>query len=723
MPHASYRSTRYAAPSYRLSCAAHHRATSSHAESGVPRHDSKRFSTTHFSNTFTQARPAAAWHITRTRPVATGGDAPPAHPASSVWPAAFALMLVANLAAPVSGHVPQASQRCRDPDGAHGVDPDCADHVSPAPRGVDGIGGADEYAAIVAQPLGQPTHVKSEYSSQDVLRSLGAGNAPFKNLGTSFADIYALLTGKDVSAQAREEIQHGGNVVDAATGLIPEVAMLRLPAELADVMADDIEGKPISAERIISILQSADPRVLTRPLESVLRSVRQGASGKIPIPASAAKAIEGVEKKNSAGGLESAMNAADTDADAQAAANANSRSDVSATFIEGEQTHLQGYAQQIAEDRLPPGDGARRLVHVDGHLYLRGDAGYYLATPGQSEDHWLIDAPRRTLAQVPVTYDPETGEWTAHAPLRLCGGGCGSSRVTTPDSIALNRHEVDAVLSHLRDDDVQNAILAAYSEMARMKLKRTNRPDLRQFRDYSIIRNRDDIRIALDQIPPDASLFEQQRLASLVTASHYRLNPATEAFCQENAEILFHFLVENGIHGDCIRMITIHPKKRAPHALVLYTESDELIDALELSTPVIYEAPGVDGISGNNFAGLIMGAQDTTVLLDPWSRVKAVGFALTKDPQETRRVLDAAFVDIGHRPGDPYTVSLTRPLGPRRSGVSRQPSLGSTGTVSGSSSSGRSSGGRSSSSSLEPAQAPGPAHVRTSNEEQSAGGA
>ncbi|WP_150720919.1 hypothetical protein [Pandoraea capi] len=630
---------------------------------------------------------------------------PPRSSASTVWPAALALMFVANLVPPATSFVPRTSPRCREADGAGEQDRQCAG-VSASQPDI-----RHDDADVIAQPIAPQMTIKHEYSSQDVLRSIGAGSEPFKNLGNSVVDMYALLTGHDVSQQTREQIQQRTHMMDVATGMLPEVAILRLPSEVTDVVADSRDGKPISTDRIVSILQNADPRVITRPLGNAMRPARQGAMGgkihampekppggspghAVQVPQ---KTLDAVDRKVASGGREGVIEHAGIDDEARVAAGASAvMTDAAAAMaITGERTYLQGYEQQIANDKLPA-SGAARIVLVDGRHYLRGEAGYYRATRGSSGDHWLVDSAQRTLAQVPVTYDPQTGRWEAHAPLRLCGGGCGNSRVTTPDSIALNRHEVDAVLSHLRDDDVQNAILGAYAEVSRMKLMRTNRPDLRPYRDYSILKNRDAIRVALEQVPPDASLFEQQRLAAFVTTSHYRLNPGTEAFCQENAEILFHFLIEGGVHGDCVRMITVQPKHRSPHALVLYTESVELIDALELSTPSDFEGPGTDGITGANFAGLIMGARDTTVLLDPWSRVKAVGFAMTKDPMETRRVLDAAFADIGHRPGEPYTVSLTRPLGPRRSSLSSRGSMGSMssgGSLSRTSSSRGSSGG------------------------------
>ncbi|ODP32614.1 hypothetical protein [Pandoraea sp. ISTKB] len=73
--------------------------------------------------------------------------------------------------------------------------------------------------------------------------------------------------------------------------------------------------------------------------------------------------------------------------------------------------------------------------------------------------------------------------------------------------------------------------------------------------------------------------------------------------------------------------------------------------------------------------------RDTTVLLDPWSRSKAISFARADSPQDAVDILDAAFSDIGHRTGSPYTVSVTRPLAVRKGVMSSQSSLGSVGSA------------------------------------------
>ncbi|AKC69194.1 hypothetical protein [Pandoraea oxalativorans] len=628
MPYASYRrATSVApafAPTYPLSHAVQHRKASAHIHGGV-NVQTKR----HFSTAFAQARlatPSHASHTSQTHsPLMQGRSrrkaAGPSTP--TVWPAAFALMLVANLIAPVASvdpvaaFVPKGVRRCHRNDETHGDASGCAppvlpDQARPMPGDMGDVGDVGD--AVRAEPVDPTMTLKDRYSPQDVLRSMGTGRAPFRHLGDSIADMYVLLTGNTVGQHMREEIQQRVDLVDMVTGLIPKVAMSRVPSEVAEAVADGIDGKSITADRIISIVQSTDPRVLAHPRVNTARE--KAAQATLDKPGAVAPAVH----------------------------------------IESSEKSLKDIEKKVAATDM------ERIVDEAGRSAPAPDA-----SPGRVSD------------EMPAVSNPELDLRGAHEALRICGGDCANRRVTTPDSIATSRHEVDSVLGHLRNNGARSAILLAYNDVSRMELLRSNPPNLRHYRDYSIIPNREAVRIALEHVPPDTPLYEQQRLAAVITASHSRMNPGTNALGQENAEILFHFLIENGVHGDCIRMITVHPKGRSPHSLVLYTESEALIDALKLATPVQFEGPGVDGISGNTFAGLIMNAHDTTLLLDPWSRVKAVGFALSKDPQETRRVLDAAFADFGHRPGEAYRVSLTRPLGSRRTGTSRQGSLASRG--------------------------------------------
>lgn len=94
------------------------------------------------------------------------------------------------------------------------------------------------------------------------------------------------------------------------------------------------------------------------------------------------------------------------------------------------------------------------------------------------------------------------------------------------------------------------------------------------------------------RIDPHSTLFEQQREAALITAIHddnyvdnSLLDLSPEAFCQENAEILFFSLRQNGLSRSQIRMITIKPQKPATprhgalHGLQILHQVDGSLDA------------------------------------------------------------------------------------------------------------------------------------------------
>ncbi|MFJ2995755.1 hypothetical protein [Pandoraea sp. NPDC087047] len=611
----------------------------------------------------------------------------------SNWSAVFAVALVANLAAPAVCAAPSrpfASGRRvgRDPSSDIAAPP--ADASSHVPDQVD------------IQPV-QRAAIKTEYSFPDVMRALASSSAPFRNLGKVVGDTHAAATGDNMDRDTLNTMQRAGEFLDTITALVPAVQRIRVPGYAADVTANAVEGKVPGGERVSQVLTFADPRALGAGIP-----VHPGKAANLPVPAQPApdpapaqeRAPEGdVGARLSDGGEpekaapQAAVDASpvdevasgDTGAGADAEghedeapasapdqpnvpnANANAPSSAGAPRIEGEREYLQGYEQPLPSASLPA-EPNRQLVVVGGQHYLAGEAGYYRVTREPQTGRWLVDAPRGTRAQVPVTYNAETGEWHAHAPLRLCGGGCGPSRESTPDSVALSQNQVADAIRHIQDRDVRDAIQLAYGDLANLHLLRSNREDLRRLRDNSIVEHRRMLVPQLMRLDPYSTLFEQQREAAEITAIHYDtytdfgiddLSP--EAFCQENAEILFHYLLTRGVPSHHIRMVTVRPQGRPPHVLVLYTESDQFIDLLDFSTPQPPVIGHVDGMSSERFTAALFLTRDTTVLLDPWSRIKAVSFKNTDAIEELMSMLDVALADAGHRPSDPFTVSLTRP--------------------------------------------------------------
>ncbi|VVE74878.1 hypothetical protein PSP31121_00351 [Pandoraea sputorum] len=483
-------------------------------------------------------------------------------------------------------------------------------------------------------------------------------------------DVYALMTGREVPREARETVRTWGTAIDITSSLIPGVQLLRLPSEVSDIAVDSIDGKPPDVERLVGLVQFASPRGSGSSAAPRLAPPERTAKVDVRL---APEAPPWVAPKDERIGVVELP-------DSLAAEKPTSR-----FAIAGEFDHLDGYEQTFTQAELPA-QKATRLVVVGGHRYLRGEAGYYRVSQGMSGDHWLIDAPRQTRAQVPVTYDPVTDQWRAHEPLRVCGGGCASSRPISPDSIATSFDDIFSAAMQVTDETAQEAIYNAFSDLSSLHLVRSNRPDLRALRDNSIIDHRAALRVAMRDIDPQLPLVKQQSLAGEATARYYCSHPFAEAFCQENAEILFHYLLQDGVSTDQLRMITVQPKNRSPHVMVFYSESHRFIDMLDASTPRLRERLRPDGLSSEQFAWAAYMTRDTTLLLDPWSRNKVISFAWAKEPQDVVDILDEAFADIGHRNGNPYTVSVTRPLASRRS----QSSLGSASSAGSGSSTSRS---------------------------------
>ncbi|WP_150606260.1 hypothetical protein [Pandoraea cepalis] len=594
---------------------------------------------------------------------------PPKASPASPWPAAFAVMLVANLMAPTVRATPMLPRLL---DSRVREDSPLA-NATALPS--DGLPDVPSDVEIHPLPL---SLIKTHYTFQEFLRAVATASAPFRHLGRSIGEAYSAVSGNPVDRPTLDAAQRLGGVVDVATGLIPEVQIARLPGHFADLAADLLDGRPPSSAKLTDFLQYGDPRTIGRdmPIQDASAPAQPVLFRRGPVhaPVSApgveadAPVVRDVDVDGD--GLEPPRDATPEHGaeivDAQAA-DVEGLGVGHGLRIEGEREHLKGYEQSLPPESIPEGS-RRQLMTINGRHYLRGESGYYQVTPGQRAGEWLINAPRGARAQVPVTYDAPSGEWHADAPLRLCGGGCGPSRSSTPDSVAMSKNDVADAIRHLADHDVRRAILQAYSDLGALHLMRTNREDLRALRDNSIIEHRRVLVPQLMRIDPYSTLFEQQREAALITAMHYDNYPeynihelSAEAFCQENAEILFHYLLVRGVPSHHIRMITVQPQGRPPHVMVLYTESDQFIDLLDLSTPQPPVKGHVDGINGNRFTAAVFLTRDTTVLLDPWSRIKASSFRHANDVEALMGMLDVSLADAGHRTGNPYTVSLTRP--------------------------------------------------------------
>lgn len=529
---ASYYGAQRTAPRDSRACARQHRDAAHWVPCG-------------FTHTFGQARFTHAGGSG----VASSRPSPPGNASSSghrVWPAALALLLVSNLAAPVVGAVPRRGLIADSHD----------DNLSP-PAQLP----AEHTAAYLAEVFNAsaPTpdevdirpvervYFKRDYTLMDLLRAVAASRAPFEKYGDSVGDAYDVFSERQAAPDAREKVRSAGRVVDTATGLLPRVALLRVPGDLAQFAVNELEGKPFELRDYFKVLEYLNPK-----------------------------------------------------------------------------TH-------------------------------NSDATSATDTP-----------------------EPSTGQWQAGDPLKPGGGGYGRSHgALHSGSIEEEWPDVARAISHLPNEDTQAVIQTAFGNLASLRLQHANRADCRLSRDDSIVGHRMALQDAMRHVDREAPLLLQQREAAAATAMFYSDNPLAEIFCRENAEILFHLLLEGGIPDTCLRMITVHPRNRSPHVMVLYTTSETFIRMLHLATPVLPTHGQHDGIDERVFERAIFLTRDSTLLLDPWGATKATGFSNATTDHEVRNTLDGLFANMGHGDGQAFTVSITRALSARTHDSGSSRSVGS----------------------------------------------
>ncbi|MGC7404678.1 hypothetical protein ACPWR0_09380 [Pandoraea pneumonica] len=542
---------------------------------------------------------------------------PAIHTSSCRWPIALTLLFVANLA------VSLPSTRARRPLDT-GEDDATASGIQIRP--------------LTSAPL------KTDYSASDVLKALASGGAPFTNFAASVGEAYAVATGNDIAAKTREQLRESMRVLDYATSLIPGVQLLRVPGDVAKLMSDELAGKTPHVGRIASVLWNSDLRGIDVPSEPH-RSTIESAPVETIAHIEPVESVESVKWRP----VVKSRPRLRTDAD-------------TAEPIQGEREFLKGYSQSLL--RTAPLTQLRHgLVLRGGRFFLHGTDGYYRVQRAKTGDHWYVDAPRPGKPQVPLRLDPATGQWYAYAPLRLCGGGCSQSRLGTPHSATDSIGGYVLNLVGIADTRVRDAIQEAFDTLGELRLLRSNRQDLRMFRDNSITDIREVLETGLREIDPTAPLSKQQRRAAEMTAMYYLERPGLEAFCHENAEILLHFMLVRGVPKSRLRMVTLRPQNRPAHVMLLYSESPVLIKMLEMSTPQPPVEGLVDGLTHLEFARAILSSRYRSRLFDPWSRIKMVTFERARSEREVSDMLAPTLEDAGYRRGEPYRISVTRPLG------------------------------------------------------------
>lgn len=542
---------------------------------------------------------------------------------------ALALLCAMNIAMPIAAARPHFS-------------PDTSDTAFPGDA-------SDSDSGILMRPMAYAP-IKTEYSTNDVLKAVASGASPFTNFAESVNDAIAVSTGRDIPAQTRGQLRETMQVLDYGTGVMSKVQLLRLPADVAQLVSEQIAGRPPDVSRVISVLLNSDLRGLDTPGQP-----RRQTDTTVHHRAIAHKA-------NAAQGLPVA--AFDEMAKWRTAPKLrkpNQPNAASTSTIHGEREFLQDYSQ------WPLGMGPltelrHGLVLMGGQFFLRRPHGFYRLQRSKVRNHWLVDAPTPGKPQVPIKLDPATGEWHAYAPLRLCGGGCSQSRMGAPQLVADSVYSYEFDLDGIIDTRVRDAIRDAFDALGDLNLLRSNRQDMRPFRNNSISEIRKHLWTRQREIDPSEPLDRQQRRAASMTANFYIDNPGREAFCHENAEILLHFMLVHDVPKSRLRMVTLRPQNRPAHVMVLYTESPLVIKALDLATPQPPIEGQVDGLTHQEFSKAILSTRDHTWLFDPWSRIKMVTFERARSVQDVSDTLAPTLEAAGYRRSEPYRISVTRTL-------------------------------------------------------------
>lgn len=542
---------------------------------------------------------------------------------------ALALLCVMNVAMPIAAARPHFS-------------PYASDNAVPGDA-------SDSDSGILMRPMAYAP-IKTDFSAQDVLKAVASGASPFTNFAESVSDVIAVSTGRDIAAKTRGQLRETMQVLDDATGLITRVRLFRLPGEIAQLVSEQIAGHPPDADRMISVLLNSDLRGLDTPGQP-----RRQTDATVPQKAIARKAITDEGVPPAAFDEEGKLH---TEPELREPPQTNA---ASPSTIHGEREFLQGYSQWPLATK-PLTELRHGLVLLDGHFFLRSTHGFYRVQRSKVDDYWVVDTPTPGKPQVPMKLDPDTGQWHAYAPLRLCGGGCSQSRMGAPQRVADSVYSYEFDLDGISERWVRDAIRDAFDALGDLNLLRSNRQDMRLLRNNSISEIRKHLGKRLREIDASQPLDRQQRHAAAITANYYIDNPGREAFCHENAEILLYFMLMHGVPKSRLRMVTLRPQNRAAHVMLLYTESPLLIKSLDWATPQAPVEGQADGLTRQEFSKAILSTRDHTWLFDPWSRIKMVTFERARSVQDVSNTLAPTLEAAGYRRSDPYRISVTRTL-------------------------------------------------------------
>lgn len=347
MPHIS---------SHHCACVSHYgaqRTTSHHGRALAQHREGARGVPCGFTQTFRRARLTDA-HAARVAPSprAPSDNASDASTSTHrVWPAAFALLLVSNLAAPAAAGLPRRNliDDFHDNDLSLPGQPPAAPNAPPQAEALNASTAASTAAPdnVDIRPV-ERTYFKRDYTLMELLKAVAMSNAPFERFGDSLSDAYAVLNEQMPSPVTRDDIRRGARVADTATGLLPKVRLLRLPGDIAQLAVYELEGKPIELRDVLKLMDYLAPKT-------------ENGRGETPL-------------------------------DAQNVSDASTDTVPPALFIEGEREYLTGYTHDISSDKLPP-DSPRRFSAIDGRHHIAGLNGDYRVTRDQRDDDSIAHAP------------------------------------------------------------------------------------------------------------------------------------------------------------------------------------------------------------------------------------------------------------------------------------------------------------------------------------------
>lgn len=514
---------------------------------------------------------------------------------------------------------------------------------------------------VRAEWIGGNVSINRNYSASRVLRILGSSRRPFASLAEVADDLHFAAHGKGLPSRQKKMADIAGQWVDVATSLHPRIMLSRNLAGGMASLADMLDGKPFTAEQTNAALLALDLRAIGRPsyqrveASADLAPLREPAS--VPEPPDMR----------------------------QGALPTETRPIIDEHWL---REHVATPTESL------PAPNAEGLIHHGGKTWIKGDGGYY-QVHRSARNGWSVYT-RGGLHDVPVQFEPATAQWRAYPKLSLNGGGgatskqmraappesggtasgrrasnepasdgaasgrTASNRLAPPPSELMPKDSMDGfriVTSSFpllaARPQLAGRIRRAFRNLGKLSLLRSNRPDRRHMTDYSIFEARNSIVEELESSGRTSSLESRQESAARITTNYYEAHRGSEAYCQENSEILFQYLLDEGVSRKRLSMITFTDSDSG-HVAVLYTKHMSAFKGMISEDKQAF-------LSEADFANTVFEQRATTLLLNPWGRAKLLGFEHAETPQDVVNTIDMATGEAGILSRFGYRVRATLP--------------------------------------------------------------